>query len=445
DAGTTLVMTSGNVSYEPIAYGDEDARARLTGIADLFLLHDRPIQTRTDDSVVRVLGGRTTFLRRSRGYVPASIPLPGGTPRPVLGCGAELKSTFCLARGERAWVGHHIGDLKNYETLRSFQDGVAHFERLFAVAPEVVAHDLHPEYLSTKYATERSGVELVGVQHHHAHLAACLAEHGESAPALGAIFDGTGYGADGTVWGGELLLGDLGSFRRVGMLLPVRLPGGERAIRQPWRMACAWLTVAGEGPPAMPRALHGRVPERAWEQVAGLARTGVASPLTTSMGRLFDAVAALCGVRPEVNYEGQAAIEFEAACEETSLAPYPLPLEGSGELLVLDPRPTIAAVVADIDAGVCVGSVATRFHAAVAGATAAACARAAEEHGVGQVVLSGGVFQNRRLLAETAAGLEAAGLRVLMPERLPCNDGGIAYGQVAVAAWRMTHPQPEER
>jgi hydrogenase maturation protein HypF len=439
DAGTTLVMTSGNVSDEPIAYGDEDARARLAGIADLFLLHDRPIQTRTDDSVVRVLGGRTTFLRRSRGYVPASTPLAGGTPRPVLGCGAELKSTFCLAKGERAWVGHHIGDLKNYETLRSFQEGVEHFERLFAAAPEVVAHDLHPEYLSTKYAIEREGVELVAVQHHHAHLAACLAEHGESGPALGAIFDGTGYGVDGTVWGGELLLGDLGSFRRVGMLLPVRLPGGERAIRQPWRMACAWLTAAGDTRPALPAALQGRVPERAWEQVSELARAGVASPLTTSMGRLFDGVAALCGLRPEVNYEGQAAIELEAACEETELEPYPLPLEDSGGVLVLDPRATIEAVTADIAAGASVGSVAARFHAAVAGAAVAACARAASEHGVRQVVLSGGVFQNRRLLTETAAGLRAAGLRVLVPERLPCNDGGIAYGQVAVAAWRMAH------
>jgi hydrogenase maturation protein HypF len=224
-------------------------------------------------------------------------------------------------------------------------------------------------------------------------------------------------------------------------------------------MACAWLTIAGDAPPALPRALQGRVPERTWEQVAELARTGVASPLTTSMGRLFDGVAALCGLRPEVSYEGQAAIELEAACEETSLAPYPLPLEGGGfegggfegggfegggfegggELLVLDPRPTIAAVAADIESGASVGSVATRFHAAVAGATVAACARAAAEHGVERVVLSGGVFQNRRLLSETAAGLAAAGLQVLIPERLPCNDGGIAYGQDAVAAWRMAH------
>jgi hydrogenase maturation protein HypF len=439
DAGFTLVMTSGNASDEPIAYGDEDARTRLAGIADLFLLHDRPIQTRTDDSVVRLVAGRTTFLRRSRGYVPASIALPGATARPVLGCGAELKSTFCLAKGERAWVGHHIGDLKNYETLRSFQEGIEHFERLFAVAPEVIAHDLHPQYLSTRYASEREGAELVAVQHHHAHLAACLAEHGVSGPALGAIFDGTGYGEDGTVWGGELLLGDLSSFRRVGMLLPVRLPGGERAIRQPWRMACAWLSLAVGAPPALPRALQGAVSERSWEQVAELARTGVASPVTTSMGRLFDAVAALCGLRVEVNYEGQAAIELEAACEETSLPPYPLPLDGSGELLILDPRPTIEAVAADVERGAPVGLVAARFHAAVAEAAVAACVRAAAEHEVEHVALSGGVFQNRRLLGDTVAGLESAGLRALVPELLPCNDGGIAYGQVAVAASRMAH------
>ena len=228
DVGETLVMTSANLSDEPIAYRDDDALERLRDITDVFLVHDRPIQTRTDDSVVRVVAGRApAFLRRSRGYVPAALALPGhGTPRPLLACGAELKNTFCLARGARAWVSHHIGDLENYETLRSFTEGIEHFGALFAVEPEVVAHDLHPEYLSTKYALDLDGVELVGVQHHHAHLAACLAEHGEPGPALGVIFDGTGYGLDGTVWGGELLLGDLRSFRRVGSLLPVALPGG---------------------------------------------------------------------------------------------------------------------------------------------------------------------------------------------------------------------------
>ena len=316
-------------------------------IADVFLLHDRPIETRTDDSVVRVAAGRPQLLRRSRGYVPASIPLPIEAPEPLLACGAELKNTFGVAKGGRAWVGHHIGDLENYETLRSFTEGIEHFERLFAVEPSVVAHDLHPEYMSTKYATEREDVRLAGVQHHHAHLAACLAEHGETGRALGAIFDGTGYGADGTVWGGELLLGDLSAFERVGLLSPVRLPGGEAAIRQPWRMACSWLHEAFDEPPGLPERLCGLVEPSAWEQVGKLARTGVASPLTTSMGRLFDAVAALCGVRAEVNYEGQAAVELEACCDPGEEGAYTLPLNGERPgPLVMDARPAVAELSA---------------------------------------------------------------------------------------------------
>ena len=254
DVGEPLVMTSGNVSDEPIAFEDEDALARLSGIADLLLLHDRPIRTRTDDSVVRVVGERRLTLRRSRGYVPSGIALPGPAPLPILACGAELKSTFCITRDARAWVSHHIGDLRNAETLAAFADGVAHFERLFDVEPAIVAHDLHPEYLSTKYALERDADRHIGVQHHHAHLAACLAEHGEPGPAIGAIYDGTGFGPDGVVWGGELLSGDTVGFERAGHLRPVRMPGGEQAIRQPWRMACAWLQEAlGEEPAPLPK------------------------------------------------------------------------------------------------------------------------------------------------------------------------------------------------
>ena len=236
------------------------------------------------------------MIRRSRGYVPDALELPVEARRPVLGCGAELKSTFCLARGRRAWVGHHIGDLKNYETLRSFEHGVEHFERLFAIAPRVVAHDLHPDYLSTRYALERDGVETaVAVQHHHAHLAATLAEHGVTGPAVGAIFDGSGSGGDGTVWGGEILTGDLTSFDRTGHLLAVRLPGGDAAATQPWRMACAWLAAALEtDEPAIPKALASSVERPAWEGVAGMIATGTNAPPTTSAGRLFDAVAALC-------------------------------------------------------------------------------------------------------------------------------------------------------
>ncbi len=251
DCEAPLVLTSGNVSDEPIAFRDEEAVERLGDIADLFLGHDRPIHTRTDDSVARTVAigsaRRPLLVRRSRGHVPAELRLPVAAARPLLACGPMLKNTFCLARDERAWVGHHIGDLENYETLRSFTDGIEHFERLFAVEPAVVAHDLHPEYLSTKYALEREGVEPLGVQHHHAHLAACLAEHGERGPVVGAIFDGTGYGSDGTVWGGELLFGDLAGFERDGHLWPLPMPGGEAAIREPWRMACAWLEEAEAG------------------------------------------------------------------------------------------------------------------------------------------------------------------------------------------------------
>ncbi len=447
DVGEPLVMTSGNVSDEPIAYRDDDALARLRGIADLFLLHDRPIETRTDDSVLRAVSRRGTplLIRRSRGYAPAPIRLPVAAARPVLACGAELKSTFCLARGHRAWVSHHIGDLENYETLRSFGDGVEHFRRLFDVDPEIIAFDLHPDYLSTKYALDRPELEPVAVQHHHAHLAACLAEHAERGPAIGAIFDGTGYGTDGTVWGGELLAGDLEGFERAGHLHPVRLPGGAQAIREPWRMACAWLAAidgdaASPGSPAPSAAIAAGVDPGRWQRVAELCRTGLASPVTTSMGRLFDAVAALCGVRLSVNHEGQAAAELEAVCDPSDTAAYGLPLVRDDGRLVLDARETVAAVARDSAAGVPVPRIAARFHNAVAAATTAACITLAGERGLDTVVLSGGSFQNRLLLERVAGDLRHAGVRVLVPERLPPNDGGISFGQAAVAAARAAGP-----
>jgi hydrogenase maturation protein HypF len=439
DASVPLVMTSGNVSDEPIAYRDQDALDGLAAIADVFLLHDRPIQTRTDDSVLRMVAAprpRIAMLRRSRGYVPASVPLPPpGTERPLLACGAQLKNTFCVAKGERAWVGHHIGDLENYETLRSFTEGIEHFQRLFAAIPEVVVHDLHPEYLSTKYALEREGVQLVPVQHHHAHLAACLAEHGETGPAIGAIFDGTGLGTDGTIWGGELLYGGVLGFTRVGSLGRVRLPGGERAIREPWRMACSWLLATFGGEPALPRTLESHVQRRIWQQVAQVAARGANAPVTSSVGRLFDAVAALCGICPCVSYEGQAAMELEAACDPNERRHYEiLVAEEADGSIRLDPRPMIGVILDELRAGIALGTIASGFHEALAAATATACARAACRHRCELVVLSGGVFQNRRLLNSTAHQLDRAGLRVLVPQRLPANDGGISYGQAAIAA-----------
>ena len=435
-----LVLTSGNVSDEPIAFVDGDARERLESIADAFLVHDRPIETRTDDSVTRAvtIGGsrRALTLRRSRGYVPSSIALPVAAPRPILACGGQLKATFCLARARRAWVSHHIGDLEHYAALLAYRQGIEHFERLFALRPALVAHDLHPDYASTAYALELEDVELTGVQHHHAHLAACLAEHGLEGPAVGAIYDGSGYGDDGTVWGGEILVGDLISYERVASLRPLRLPGGSRAVREPWRMACAWLVAAQGEAAALPAGLVGQIDATRWRQVAHIAPSPTVSPQTTSMGRLFDAVAALCGLRPVVSYEGQAAIELEAAAGGRHGSAYPLPLRDEGGGRVLDPRAAILAVAADIASGVPVATVAQRFHETVALATAAACAEAAQARELELVVLSGGVFQNRLLLERTAELLEQQGLRPLVPERLPPNDGGIAYGQAAVAAAR---------
>jgi hydrogenase maturation protein HypF len=434
DVGVPLVLTSGNVSDEPIAFVDEDALERLSTIADRFLVHDRPIATRTDDSVARAVLGCPLMLRRSRGYVPASLELPIASPRPLLGAGAEQKNAFCLASGARAWPSHHIGDIKNYETLQSLRDGVAHFERLFEVSPEVVAHDLHPDYLSTRYAQEREegGLELLGVQHHHAHLAATLAEHGEAGPAVGAIYDGTGYGTDGTIWGGELLVGGLAGFERVGRLVTAKMPGGERAIAEPWRMACSWLTqMRAPLPPAFADIAQPR-----WNMVARMAMTGMGSPTTSSMGRLFDSVAAICGVRLETSYEGQAAIEFEALAYPAGGEPYPFPME-AGTMIVLNPRPTFMAILADLDAGVPVPAISARFHQTIAQATSEALVIAAQRASLDTAVLSGGVFQNRLLLRLTAAALEGAGLRVLTPRLLPPNDGQVAYGQVAVAAAQL--------
>ncbi|MBV9167903.1 MAG: carbamoyltransferase HypF [Solirubrobacterales bacterium] len=436
DVAATLVMTSGNVSDEPIAYRDDDAFGRLAGIADLFLVHDRPIATRTDDSVVRATRRRTPplLIRRSRGYAPSAIALPLPSGRQLLACGAELKNTFCVAKGTRAWVSHHIGEMHNYETLQSFSHGIEHFTRLFGVRPQVVAHDLHPEYLSTKYALDRDDLEPVAVQHHHAHLAACLAEHGERGPAIGAIYDGTGYGTDGSIWGGELLVGDLERFERAGHLLPVRLPGGERAVREPWRMACAWLLAAQDDPAAPPGPIAQAIAADSWRAVGELARRGVASPLTTSMGRLFDAVAALCGVRLAVTYEGQAAAELEALCDPSERGSYAMPLLLGNAEIILDPRPTVSEIARDIQRGAPTARIAARFHNAVATATASACIALAGRRDLGTVALGGGSFQNRVLLESVAAILHRAGLRVLVPERLPPNDGGISYGQAAVAA-----------
>ena len=426
DIAAPIVLTSGNISDEPIAYQDEDARQRLTGIADAYLTHDRAIHMRTDDSVVRVFRGAELPVRRSRGYAPEPLTLAQPVPRPILGCGAELKSTFCLARGRHAFLSHHIGDLENYETLRSFTEGIEHFRRLFDVTPEVVAYDLHPDYLSTKYAVDLADVGLVGVQHHHAHIASCLADNGAVGPVLGVAFDGTGYGSDGTLWGGEFLLADLTGFERMAHLVPVPLPGGAAAIRQPWRMAAAYLGSEAPQDLIQRNAQH-------WNAVLAMAARRVNAPLTSSAGRLFDAVAAILGIRDSINYEGQAAVELEQRADLTESGSYGATIS-DGAVLQLHGVDLVRAAVTDLQAGVASEAIATRFHHGLADAIVRICVMLRETTGVNVAALSGGVFQNLLLLERTVAGLEQAGFDVLTHHRVPPNDAGISLGQVVVAA-----------
>jgi hydrogenase maturation protein HypF len=426
-----IVLTSGNVSDEPIVYRDDQARETLKDIADAFLTHDRAIHVRTDDSVARTFRGRPMLLRRSRGYVPEPLTLTTGFPRPVLACGAELKNTFCLARGRHAFVSHHIGDLENAETLRSFTEGIEHFRRLFDIDPQVVAHDLHPEYLSTKYALDLDDVDLQPVQHHHAHIASCLADNGhgvEAGPVIGVAFDGTGYGTDGTIWGGEFLAADLTSFERGGHLAPVPMPGGAAAIRQPWRMAAAYVADAEVA----------RRHQDQWPAVVAMAAKGINSPLTSSAGRLFDAAAALLSVRDTINYEGQAAVELEQLAETLSpgeAGVYPARVE-AGDPFQVCGADLLHAVIEDRTGGVPAPVIAARFHHGVAALIEAGCLLMRERHGLDTVALSGGVFQNSLLLHAAVTRLEARGFRVLLHSRVPCNDGGISLGQAVVAASR---------
>ena len=424
-----IVLTSGNVSDEPIVYRDEEAAERLGGIADAFLTHDRAIHVRTDDSVARTFRGRPMLVRRSRGYVPEPVTTATTFPRPVLACGAELKNTFCLARGRHAFVSHHIGDLENAETLRSFTEGIEHFRRLFDIDPQVVAYDLHPEYLSTKYALDLDGVDLQGVQHHHAHIASCLADNGEKGPVIGVAFDGTGYSPDGTIWGGEFLAAGLASFERGGHLAPVPMPGGAAAIRQPWRMAAAYT---GDDEVARRHPDH-------WAAVVAVAARGVNSPLTSSAGRLFDAAAALLGVRDAINYEGQAAVELEQLADPGEVGEYPARIDGgvrAGDPFTIRAADLLHAAVEDRTIGLPAPVIAARFHRGVAALIEAGCLLMCDKYGLATVALSGGVFQNLLLLHDTVNRLESRGFRVLLHSRVPCNDGGISLGQAIIAANR---------
>lgn len=438
--GAPLVMTSGNSSDEPIAYRDTDALERLSGIADLFLGHDRPIHTRCEDSVVRVVdiaGHRQTlFIRRSRGYVPAPLRLSSAVASPIIAVGGQLKNTSAVARHQQVVIGPHAGDLDDPLAFTAWAQGLGQLEELSGARATAIAHDLHPEYASTKYALLHDELAAVPVQHHHAHLAACLAEHGERGPALGLIFDGSGFGNDGTMWGGELLIGDLGAFERLGHLRAVRLPGGDRAVAEPWRMACSWLSDAHDSEPSLCTSLKDIVAPSEWSRVSRLSRSAL-SPLTTSVGRLLDACAALCGVRASVTYEGQAAIELEALARASDDdAAYPVDVIDDGESIVLDPRALVLAVERDVNASCSIRTIATRVHGGLVYAAALGAQKARDRSGVETVVLSGGVFQNLLLLESLARELARLEFRVLVPRRLPPNDGGLSYGQAAVAAWQ---------
>ncbi len=433
DFPEVLVMTSGNFSEEPIAYRDDDASDRLATLADGFLLHDRPIHMRVDDSVVRVAQGRPYLIRRARGYAPDSLPLPADVPL-MLATGAELKNTFCLARDRYAFLSHHIGDMENYETLQSFEEGIRHFERLFRVQPQVIACDMHPNYLATRYAQQRAEVEglpLVMVQHHHAHLAACLADNGwtTTEPVIGLSFDGTGYGTDGAIWGGEVLVGSYTGFTRRAHLAYVPLPGGDAAVRKPARMALSHLWRAGiaweaDLPPAEEICAHDRS-----VLLAQLDRR-INAPDTSSMGRLFDAVSALIGVRQTATYEGQAAIELEALADPQESGFYTFTVSDG----IIDPAPLWEALLADWRAGTGVPVLAARFHNSVARLALDLCQTIRQEIGITTAALSGGVWQNRLLLERSAALLEQDNFRVLIHHQVPANDGCIALGQVLVAA-----------
>jgi hydrogenase maturation protein HypF len=436
ETGLPLVMTSGNLSEEPIAKDNDEALARLKGIADYFLLHNRGIYARYDDSVCMV-EGTPQVIRRARGYAPYPIFLPFKSKQ-VLACGAELKNTFCLTKDEHAFLSQHIGDMENEETLEHFENTIGLYKKLFRVEPEIIACDMHPEYLATKYAIEtgaKAGLKIVPVQHHHAHIVSCLAENKVEGPVIGVAFDGTGYGTDGTIWGGEFLLAAWENFRRVGHLEYVPLVGGEAAIKKPYRMALSYLyTLLGEdfNPEGLPLS---RLNPAEIEIIKQQLKRGINSPLTSSAGRLFDAVSALAGVRGEIDYEAQAAIELEMVAPDGVDEPesYPFSIVGEGGTGVVKLRELLSAVVRDVRNQTPVPVVSLKFHNTMAEIIAEMCKLVAKERGINQVALSGGAFQNRLLLKLATVALQREGFEVLTHHLVPANDGGISLGQAVVA------------
>lgn len=475
-----LVMTSGNKSDEPICFEDAEALARLRGIADYFLTNDRPIRTRTDDSVVRIFENDIYFIRRSRGYAPSPIitgsadlihaqtsgitqAQTSGIAREqpsILALGAELKNTFCLTRGSSFFVSQHIGDLENMETLRSFEDGITHYERLFGISPKAVAYDMHPAYLTTAFVNTLSEEMVrVPVQHHQAHIASCMAENGLSGDVIGVSFDGTGYGEDGAVWGGEFFTGSYKGFRRAAHLEYFGLPGGAAAVKEPWRPAAACLHLCGfelrdaklrdlltgriegySGEP--PRSVAERARDEGFtsmrmELTAQMLEKSFNTPQTSSMGRLFDAVSALTGTNYINRFEGQAAMLLENAAEGYTGKPYGFDLLESEGVRIISIRRLISEIMDNVMSMIPTGIISARFHETAACMVEKACVALRSDTGLDRVVLSGGVFQNMRLLSSCTKKLRDRGFEVFIHRRVPANDGGISLGQAAIAMARL--------
>ena len=433
DGHEAWVMTSGNTSDEPIIYDDEEALHRLRSIADYFLIHNRPIYRRADDSVVRIFRSQPYVIRRSRGYVPLPIELSAELP-PVVAAGAEVKNTFCLTKGKKAFLGPHIGDLENLSTFESYQQAITHWQQLFDITPQIVAYDLHPEYLSTKFALTL-GLPAIGVQHHHAHIAAVMAEHGLSDPVIGVAFDGTGYGTDGTLWGGEFLAADLTGFERLAYCQPLPLPGGAQAIREPWRMA-AWILYKLYGD----QLWNLDIPcikqwPPYWQLPIQAAVANINSPLTSSAGRLFDAAAAIIGCRQTIHYEGQAAVELELLSGGKKGKPLPFDIKESTPA-VIDFMPAFASLVTEMRSGKDASSLAASFHSTIAQGIVSIVSMLGRQTGMKQVALSGGVFQNLTLLNQVVPMLEQQSFTIYWHRRVPPNDGGVALGQAIIAGTR---------
>jgi len=454
--GGPLVMTSGNRSELPICTANADALDRLSGVADAFLMHDRDIVARYDDSVVRVMAGAPVFIRRARGYAPLPVPLPVASPEPLLAVGPHLKNTFTLVAEDTGFVSQHVGDLENAETLDHYREALLRFRALFRIEPRVVARDLHPGYLSSRIAEEMGLPTVIDVQHHHAHIAAVSGEHGVEEPVVGVAYDGTGYGDDGLTWGAEILLADLRGYRRLARLRYAPMPGGDLAARRPWRAAAGYASLEPRLADAFQSAFEGVSPQERRIVGAQIERR-VNAPLASSMGRLFDAASAILGIRSVASYEGQAAMELEALASR-HLAPggatsavgtvkrggtrrparMEMPVQRTaGEPAVLDPVPMLAELGRRAAAGEDAGRLAAAFHHAIAEATLALVSELCEEHAVSRVALGGGVFQNSLLFAIVKQGLVERGFDVLFPERLGPNDGSISFGQAVVAAARL--------